>query len=98
MPYDAGREDPAMQRIVLAAVLAGAALGAAAQQFPAKPITLVVTFAAGGAMDLTARSMAAAMSESFGKVVVENRTGGGGLVGTDYVARAAPDGYTVVMY
>ena len=49
-------------------------------------------------MDLTARSMAAAMSESFGQVIVENRTGGGGLVGTDYVARAAPDGYTLLMY
>ena len=49
-------------------------------------------------MDLTARSMAAVMSESFGQVVVENRTGGGGLVGTDYVARSAPDGYTLVMY
>ena len=58
----------------------------------------MATFAAGGAMDLTARSMAAVMSESFGQVIVENRTGGGGLVGTDYVARAAPDGYTLVMY
>jgi tripartite-type tricarboxylate transporter receptor subunit TctC len=87
-----------MKRVLMAVVLAGAAFAAAAQQFPAKPIHLVATFAAGGAMDLTARSMAAAMSESFGQVVVENRTGGGGLVGTDYVARAAPDGYTLVMY
>ena len=90
-----------MKRI-LAVVLALWSVSAAAQQgaatFPAKPIHLVVTFAAGGAMDLTARSMAAVMSESFGQVVVENRTGGGGLVGTDYVARAAPDGYTLVMY
>jgi tripartite-type tricarboxylate transporter receptor subunit TctC len=88
-----------MKRIFLAAVLAIWTVGAAAQaQFPSKPIHLVVTFAAGGAMDLTARSMAAVMSESFGQVIVENRTGGGGLVGTDYVARAAPDGYTLVMY
>jgi tripartite-type tricarboxylate transporter receptor subunit TctC len=87
-----------MKRIIAAAFLAMVSLGADAQQFPAKPIHLVVTFAAGGAMDLTARSMAAVMSESFGQVVVENRTGGGGLVGTDYVARAAPDGYTLVMY
>ena len=48
-------------------------------------------------MDLTARSMAAVMSESFGQVIVENRTGGGGLVGTDYVARRAGR-YTLVMY
>ena len=87
-----------MKHILAAAVLAITSVSAAAQQFPAKPIHLVVTFAAGGAMDLTARSMAAVMSESFGQVVVENRTGGGGLVGTDYVARAAPDGYTLVMY
>jgi tripartite-type tricarboxylate transporter receptor subunit TctC len=87
-----------MKRLISAAVLATLSFGALAQQFPAKPIHLVVTFAAGGAMDLTARSMAAVMSESFGQVVVENRTGGGGLVGTDYVARAAPDGYTLVMY
>jgi tripartite-type tricarboxylate transporter receptor subunit TctC len=87
-----------MKRLIAAAVLALSSVGALAQQFPEKPIRLVVTFAAGGAMDLTARSMAAVMSESFGQVVVENRTGGGGLVGTDYVARAAPDGYTLVMY
>src|SRR6185503_4636669 len=87
-----------MQRILTAAVLALVSIGASAQQFPAKPITLVVTFAAGGAMDLTARSMAAVMTESFNQVIVENRTGGGGLIGTDYVARAAPDGYTLLMF
>jgi len=87
-----------MKRILAAAVLIIGCGSAGAQQFPARPIHLIVTFAAGGAMDLTARSMAAVMSESFGQVVVENRTGGGGLVGTDYVARSAPDGYTLVMY
>ena len=89
-----------MQRILTAAVLALISIGATAQQFPAKgkPINLVVTFAAGGAMDLTARSMAAVMTESFNQVIVENRTGGGGLIGTDYVARAAPDGYTLLMF
>ena len=87
-----------MKRIFLAAVLAIWTVGAGAQQqYPSKPIHLVATFAAGGAMDLTARSMAAAMSD-FGQVIVENRTGGGGLIGTDYVARAAPDGYTLLMY
>jgi len=87
-----------MRRLVLAVVLAMLPFATAAQQYPSRPIHLVATFAAGGAMDLTARSMAAVMSESFGQVIVENRTGGGGLVGTDYVARAAPDGYTLVMY
>src|SRR5918999_467086 len=87
-----------MKRIVLTVASFAIVQLCAAQQYPVKPVHLVVTFAAGGAMDLTARSMAAVMSESFGQVVVENRTGGGGLVGTDYVARAAPDGYTLVMY
>jgi tripartite-type tricarboxylate transporter receptor subunit TctC len=74
-------------------------LCAAAQSFPQKPVHVVVPYATGGAMDLTARSLAAVMTESLGQsVVVENRTGGGGLIGTDYVARAAPDGYTVLMY
>src|SRR5688572_23581102 len=87
-----------MKRLISVVVLAALSFVAGAQQYPAKPIHLVATFAAGGAMDLTARSMAAVMSESFGQVIVENRTGGGGLVGTDYVARSAPDGYTLVMY
>ena len=86
-----------MKRLLLAAL--ALPLAAQAQTFPSKPIHLVAPYAAGGAMDLTARSLAAVMSESIGQqVVVENRTGAGGLVGTDYVARAAPDGYTLLMY
>ena len=70
-----------------------------AQIWPAKSIHIVVPYAAGGAMDLTTRSLAAVMTESIGQsVVVENRTGGGGLIGTDYVAKAAPDGYTLLMF
>ena len=64
-----------MRRLVLAVVLAMLSFATAAQQYPSRPIHLVATFAAGGAMDLTARSMAAVMSESFGQVIVENRTG-----------------------
>lgn len=80
----------------LAAALPALAL---AQAFPSRAIHIVVPYAAGGAMDLTTRSLAAVMTESMGQsVVVENRTGAGGLVGTDYVARAAPDGYTLLMY
>ena len=85
-------------RIVLVALLA-ICTGASAQAWPAKAIHLIVPYAAGGAMDLTARSLAAVMSQTIGQqVIVENRTGGGGLIGTDYVARAAPDGYTLLMY
>ena len=87
-----------MKRILFAA-LALCCASAFAQAWPAKTIHVIVPYAAGGAMDLTARSLAAVMTESLGQsVVVENRTGGGGLIGTDYVARAAPDGYTVLMY
>ena len=84
------------------AVLLGFLYGLAsaqAQTWPAKSIHIVVPYAAGGAMDLTTRSLAAVMTESLGQsVVVENRTGGGGLIGADYVAKAAPDGYTLLMY
>ena len=87
-----------IQRILLI-VLAAFSGAALAQGWPAKTIHLVAPYAAGGAMDLTARSLAAVMSETIGQqVVVENRTGAGGLVGTDYVAKAAPDGYTLLMY
>lgn len=87
-----------VRRIVFAA-LAALCSSALAQTWPARPIHIVAPYAAGGAMDLTARSLAAVMSETIGQsVVVENRTGGGGLIGTDYVARATPDGYTLLMY
>src|SRR5688572_6044371 len=86
-----------MKRLLWAAL--ALPLVAQAQTFPARSIHLVAPYAAGGAMDQTARSLAAVMSESIGQqVVVENRTGAGGLVGTDYVARAAPDGHTLLMY
>jgi tripartite-type tricarboxylate transporter receptor subunit TctC len=88
-----------MVRNLLAVLLVAVAPATLAQTWPAKPIHIVAPYAAGGAMDLTARSLAAVMSETIGQqVVVENRTGAGGLVGTDYVARAEPDGYTVLMY
>lgn len=88
-----------MKRFFLAALAAALPFAVSAQPFPNKPIRIVVPYAAGGAMDLTTRSLAAVMSESLGQsVIVENRTGGGGLVGTDYAARAAPDGYTLLMF
>jgi tripartite-type tricarboxylate transporter receptor subunit TctC len=69
---------------------------AAAQQFPTRPITLVVPYAAGGNVDVSARVLQAAIGDALGQpVVVENRPGGAGLVAGDYVARAAPDGHTL---
>ena len=71
----------------------------ATDAYPAKPITMVVPFAAGGPTDVVARTMAAAMSKTLGQsVVVENRLGAGGTVSAAYVAKAAPDGYTILIH
>ncbi len=70
---------------------------AMAQAFPARPITLVVPFAPGGGTDSIARDIGKAMAEKLGKpVVVENRGGAGGALGADFVAKAKPDGYTLL--
>jgi tripartite-type tricarboxylate transporter receptor subunit TctC len=71
---------------------------ASAQAYPSRPITLVVTFPAGSAPDIIARLAALHMSERLGQqVVVENKPGAGGNIATEYVARAAPDGHTLLM-
>ena len=81
-----------------ACTLAVAATTATAQAFPSKPITLVVPFPAGGALDAVARPMAEGMRKTLGQaVVVENVAGAGGTVGTGNVARATPDGYTILL-
>ncbi|CAN5118235.1 tripartite tricarboxylate transporter substrate binding protein [soil metagenome] len=91
------------RRILAAAVAAAAALtalpfGAAQAQFPERPINLIVPFAAGGNIDTTARGVANLMSQTLGQtVVVQNKGGAGGLLGAEYVARSAPDGYTLLL-
>lgn len=87
---------------ILAVVLPGAIVlssaGAVAAEWPAKPVRLVVPFAAGGAADTMGRLHAEALTAAFGKqFYVENRVGGGGLVGTEAVARAEPDGLTLMV-
>lgn len=66
--------------------------------FPSKPVTIVVPFPAGGALDIVARAMAEEMRKPLGQpVIVDNRPGAGGTVGSGLVARAAPDGYTILL-
>ncbi len=86
---------------ITALLLAATALApsvARAQAYPVKPVIIVNPFGAGGALDQLARNLAQKLSESLGQnVLVENRTGAGGNIGADYVAKSAPDGYTLVM-
>jgi len=85
-------------RILLAALLACVALSAAAQDYPTHPVTMVVPFPPGGVADITARPVAEAMGRFLQQpVIVENKAGAGGGVGMQYVARARPDGYTVLL-
>src|SRR6201996_6962034 len=79
--------------------LANIAMGTArADDYPSHPIRLIVPFAAGGAADAVARIIAKRLGEVFGQpVVVENRGGGNGIIGTEVVKSAAPDGYTLLL-
>src|SRR6476660_2511953 len=83
--------------VIVAFALAGAGANAE-DQYPSKPIRIMVSFAAGGPTDTVARVMGAKMSEVIGQqFIVENRTGAGGNLGADLVAKSPPDGYMILM-
>ena len=89
------------QRVILPIALITLALGsttAAAQTWPAKPVRIVVPYAPGGTIDIIARQLGEELFRSLGRpFLVENRAGAGGVVGTEYVAKQAADGYTVLL-
>ena len=86
------------RRFAVGAVLLACSAAAWAQSYPVKPIRFVAAFPAGGPSDIVARAIGKRMSEVLGQpVVVENRTGAGGNIGAEAVARSAPDGYTVLL-
>ena len=80
-----------------AAIAMGLAAPVGAQSFPSKPIRLVIPFAPGGVVDLTARQIGPKLSEAIGQpVLIENRSGAGGTLAADHVAKSAPDGHTLL--
>ena len=89
------------RRIVAALAIGSLALVpvvAAAQGYPSKPVKLVVPFPPGGSLDIAGRLIAQKLTEMWGQsVVVENKPGAGGNIGADYVAKSAPDGYTILL-
>ena len=84
-----------MKKLILLLLIT---LPVAAQQYPSKPIRLVVPFPPGGPTDVVSRLLAPKLAELLGQqIVVENRGGSGGMIGTEQVAKAVPDGYTIIM-
>src|SRR5687767_12197929 len=81
--------------LLLSALAAAAAISSSAAFAQARPIRLIVPYAPGGPIDVTARLLAERVKDSLGTVIIENRPGGGGNIGADAVAKAAPDGLTI---
>jgi tripartite-type tricarboxylate transporter receptor subunit TctC len=89
---------PSIRMIITVAALVGSVAPAIAQNWPTRPVTMVVSFAAGSGDDVLGRIIAARLSEVLGQqVIVENVGGAGGMNGVSRVAKAAPDGYQFVL-
>ena len=87
-----------MKRLLLAAAALSAALAASAQPYPNRPVKIIVPFGPGGFTDVAARILQKELAPVLGQaVIIENRPGAGSTIGTDAVAKAAPDGYTLAM-
>ena len=87
-----------IRKILLCVLVSLFACGAVAQTYPTKPVRLVIPFPPGGSNDVVGRMIAFQLSDRLGKsVVVDNQGGAGGIIGTEGVARAAPDGYTLLL-
>jgi len=87
-----------MKRVMVFALLVAFAFPVQSQDYPARPIRMLVPFAPGGAVDTAARVLAQAMQQRVNwQFVIENRPGGNGFIATTAVAKAAPDGYTLLM-
>src|SRR5262245_9002793 len=92
------REEVMLRRSLLAAAIVAAAAPAFGQAWPAKPITMIVPFAAGGPTDLLARIMGERMGKELGQqFIVENVTGAAGTIAMAKLVRSAPDGYTIAI-
>ena len=102
MPHDPLPPSP-QRRITLGLACAALALAAGpyaahAQEWPSRPVRIVVPYPAGGAVDIVTRALADKLAAQWGQpVVIENKAGAGGLIGSDAVSKSAPDGYTLVM-
>ena len=87
-----------MKKFIVALALCALSAGALAQDYPNRVVTLVTPFPPGGPSDTTARMVVGPMSQALGQqIIVENVTGAGGVIGTNKVAKAAPDGYTILV-
>src|SRR5713226_7150684 len=99
VPQKSGEDDvrSRLARFAAAVAVLAAATSATAQDFPNRPIRMVIAFPAGGPTDFVGRLLADKLKDSLGQIIVENRPGANGAIGADYVAKAEPDGHTLFL-